>query len=78
MPPAPVGSPGTITAAYYLSTSVTVEASFVGSGIFPSVELRSTAAGASFLGTVIQGTELVLAGLELLVLLAPDDIALPG
>ena len=47
---------GTIVATYYHQYSVTVDASFTGSGIFPSVALRSTAAGSPFLGTVIQGT----------------------
>jgi Divergent InlB B-repeat domain len=51
-----VSSPGTITATYQNQYLVTVEASFGGSEIFPSVTLSSTSAGSPFTGTIVQGT----------------------
>lgn len=51
-----VSSSGTITATYQHQYIVTVEASFKGSEIFPSVALSSTGAGSPFTGTVVQGT----------------------
>jgi hypothetical protein len=51
-----VSGAGALTATYVLQYSVVVEASFTGSGIFPSVGLRSTSYGLPFLGTVVQGT----------------------
>ncbi len=50
-----VSASGMVVATYYHQYAVAVDASFTGSGIFPSVALRSTAAGSPFLGTVIQG-----------------------
>jgi hypothetical protein len=47
---------GALTATYVRQYSVVVEASFTGSGIFPSVELRSTSYGLPLLGTVVLGT----------------------
>ncbi|MDA4114313.1 MAG: hypothetical protein OK474_09725 [Thaumarchaeota archaeon] len=51
-----VSSSGTITATYQHQFLVTVEASFKGSEVFPSVVLRSTSAGSPFTGTIVQGT----------------------
>jgi hypothetical protein len=51
-----VSSAGALSATYVRQYSVAVEASFTGSGIFPSVELSSTGSGLPFLGTIIQGT----------------------
>ncbi len=50
-----VDSSGTATVDYYHQFLVTVDASFEGSVIFPSVSLRSTSEGRSLTGTVAQG-----------------------
>jgi hypothetical protein len=50
-----VGAPGSISTVYYHQFLVTVDASFSGSEIFPSVTIKATSAGSSFTGTVVLG-----------------------
>ncbi len=54
-PSGSVNTAGAISVQYYHQFLVTVDASFSGSEIFPSVSIKSTSAGSPFTGTVILG-----------------------
>jgi hypothetical protein len=54
-PSGSVGAAGAISAQYHHQFLLTVDASFTGSEIFPSVSIKSTSAGSPFTGTVVLG-----------------------
>jgi hypothetical protein len=54
-PSGTVSAAGPITVTYYNQFLLTVDATFKGSEIFPSVSIRTTSGGLSFTGTVVQG-----------------------